>query len=121
MLHTIKIIHDDAADQLVNHNRSVYIHAANSDHYSKYLQLGRRLAISNNRILKELGDQPYTTNPAQKGSAFIIREESGYIDMTGRKFIHIEGQLIAHNKMMYNESADTTVRLQTMREEDRRN
>jgi hypothetical protein len=94
ILHAIKIIHDDASEQIKDYNRSIFIHAANSEQYLKYLQLGRRLALKHNQKLKELGMLPYTTDNTKSGPAFVIREESEYVDFLGRKFVHIEEQIL---------------------------
>ena len=70
-LHALKIIHDDAKDELAKGNR-IILQSLSNDQHSKYKLLAHRIAIRNGRTVKNGGLKPFTSNPFVKGPTLVI-------------------------------------------------
>lgn len=94
MVHAIKIIHDDALDQIKKHGRKVLIQAASDQQYNRYKGIADHIAKKTGRKITELGNISNTSNPNQKLPAFLIEELNSYSSPFGVSNFILSEQLI---------------------------
>lgn len=70
MIHSMKIIHDDVKDNYSGD--TIHLQSPNSQHYSKFLSVAKKLAEKHGKQVKEIGETPLTSIPTKTAPTIQI-------------------------------------------------